>query len=69
MKTVWALPTRLRVKATGALGTLSMIAYGALVEEQGTDDLLWIRLDTGETVKLPGKAVEHVERDDQTSHP
>ena len=58
---VWALPAPIRIKSTGQTGKLSMIAYGALVTEQGAEDILWIKLDsTGELVKVYGVDAERI---------
>ena len=66
-KVVWTTPVRVRIKSSGRLGTLEMVAYGAIVTEQGGDDnKLWVRLDqdggpdAGKLITLPGLDVERV---------
>ena len=53
---VWAMPARIRVKSTGEVGRLELIYYNYTPD----DDLLYVRMDDGRTVKVMGSNAEHV---------
>lgn len=52
---VWAMPSRIKVKSTGEVGRLEMIHY----DYKNDDDLLYIRMDDGRTVRVMGADAEH----------
>jgi hypothetical protein len=62
-KIEWTLPAPVRIKSTGETGKLAMIAYGAIVTEQGDGEILWVRLDsTGAIVKVYSTDAERIEQ-------
>ena len=55
---VWAMPARIRIKFTGEVGRLELICY----DYKDDDDLLYVRMDDGRTVKVMGSNAEHAQQ-------
>lgn len=60
-KPVWAIPIPIRIKATGEVGRLELIYY----DYSDGDDLLYVRLDDGRTVRVMGTNAEHAAQQDK----
>ena len=60
-KPVWALPSPIRIKATGEVGRLEMIYY----DYADDDDLLYVRMDDGRTIRVMGRSAERVPKQQQ----
>ena len=64
-KPVWALPTPIRIKATGEVGRLEMIYY----DYADDDDLLYVRMDDGRSIRVMGKNAERAPKQPQEVQP